>query len=46
MKKLMIFAILLALVMAVVDLTYDAGTEADVVCPMANRHIEWTYFGK
>ena len=46
MRKLMIVAILLAMALAVLDLTYDAGLEPDVVCPMANRNIEWYYAGK
>jgi len=46
MRKLMIAAILLVVALAVLDLTYEAGPEPDVVCPMANRHIEWYYAGK
>ncbi len=46
MRKVMIFAILLAAVMAVVDLTYESGVKPDVVYNMANRNIEWHYAGK
>ena len=46
MRKLMIAAILLAVLMAVLDLTYKEGIEPDVVCPMANRNIQWYYAGK
>jgi hypothetical protein len=45
-KKLMILAILAVVALGIIDLTYDPGVKADVECPMANRNIEWHYFGK
>ena len=44
-KVAMIFAILLAVAMAVIDLTYK-GLEPDEVYEMANKHITWYYAGK
>lgn len=44
MRKLMIIAILLVIAMAIVDLSYEEPVKADVVCPMANRNIEWVCY--
>lgn len=46
MRKLMIFAILVVIAMAIVDLTYDDRIKPDRVYDMANRHIVWHYAGK
>lgn len=46
MRKLLIASVLLVIALAIADLVYDPGYKADIVCPMANRHIEWNYFGK
>ena len=43
MKKLMILAILAVIGLAILDFTYQPQTEPDLVCDMANKHIEFTY---
>lgn len=43
MKKLMILAILAVVALAILDITYQPKTEPDVVCPIANQHIEISY---
>lgn len=45
-KKMMIAAIMLAMAMAALNIFYEEPVTADVVCPMANRNIEWYYAGK
>ena len=38
--------VILVVCLVVLNLVYDDGLEPDVVYPMANRNIEWTYAGK
>ena len=45
-KALLVVSILAVIALAVLNLTYRFGPEPDVVIPMANRNIEWTYAGK
>lgn len=45
-KFLLILSVLAVIALAVLNLTYPFGPEPDIICPMANRHIEWTYAGK
>ena len=42
-KVVMAIMLVLVAVFAVIDFTYKTGPEPDVVCTMANQHIEWTY---
>ena len=41
MKKLMVFAVLMVVAMAVLNIVYQPATEADAVYPMTNQRIEW-----
>jgi hypothetical protein len=41
MKKLTVFAVLLVIALAVLNIVYQPETTADVVFPMANQRIEW-----
>ena len=43
-KAIAVWAVVVALV--VLNLAYNPGPEPDVVFPMANQGIEWTYAGK
>ena len=43
---IMWLAILAVMILAVLNLVYDGRIPPDVVCPMANQHIEWYYAGK
>ena len=45
-RALMVLSILAAIAMGVLNLTYDFGTEPDVVYSMTNQHISWNYAGK
>ena len=45
-RFLLILSVVAVIALAVLDLVYDDRIPPDVVCPMANRHIEWTYAGK
>lgn len=45
-KALLVVSILAVVALAVLNLTYHFGPEPDIVTPMANRNIEWTYAGK
>lgn len=45
-KVIMLLAILAVMILAVLNLVYDDRIPPDVVCPMANQHIEWYYAGK
>ena len=45
-KFLMILSVLAVIALAVLNLVYDDRIPPDVVCPMANQHIEWYYAGK
>ena len=42
-KTVMAILLVLVAVLAILDLTRKTGPEPDIVCPMANQHIEWTY---
>ena len=46
MKGLTIASVLLVIVLAVMNLAYNASPEPDVVYEMANRNIVWNYAGK
>lgn len=46
MKGLTIASVLLVIVLAVMNLAYNASPEPDVVFEMANQRIEWHYAGK
>ena len=45
-KALLVVSILAVVALGILNLTYRFGPEPDVVIPMANQHIEWTYAGK
>ena len=45
-KALLVVSILAVVVLGILNLTYHFGPEPDIVIPMANRNIEWTYAGK
>ena len=42
-----LIAVWLAVIaLVILNLTVEPRTEPDLVLPMANQHIEWTYAGK
>ena len=45
-KALLVVSVLAVIALAVLNLAYHFGPEPDIVIPMANRNIEWTYAGK
>lgn len=45
-KVIMWLAVLAVVTLAMLNLAYDDRIPPDVVCPMANQHIEWHYAGK
>jgi hypothetical protein len=42
-KVLLAISVIALAAMIWLNATYDPWPEPDVVCPMANQHIEWTY---
>ena len=45
-KALLVVSILAVVALGILNLTYRFGPEPDVVIPMANQHLEWTYAGQ
>ena len=45
-KAIMVLAVIAAVALGVLNLTYEPGLKPDAVYAMANQHIEWTYAGK
>ena len=43
MKKVMVITWLAVAALAVLNLTYHPVPDPDVIYPMANQNIEWTY---
>ena len=47
MKKVLICIEVLAMIaLTAINLACSSGPKPDVIYPMANQHIEWTYAGK
>ena len=47
MKRVaLVLSIIAAVAMAVLNLTYNFGTEPDAVYTIANQHVKWQYAGK
>lgn len=42
-KVVLAISVIALAAMIWLNATYEFGPEPDVVCPMANRNIEWTY---
>ena len=42
-KVLLAISVIALAAMIWLNVAYEFGPEPDVVCPMANRSIEWTY---
>ena len=47
MKRLLVCIEILAMIaLTALNIAYCSGPEPDVIYPMTNQHIEWTYAGK